>query len=253
MKQDDVFKALADENRRRLLDILFQQDGQTLTDLCAHFAMSRYGVMKHLHILEEAGLVVTRKVGRSKYHYLNPVPLQEVYDRWVSKYARPWSQALVALKDQLEENQPMAAKPMHVQQIFIKTTPEKLWHALTDGDMTRQYYMNTRVESTWEPGAPYRYLWPNDVVMLEGEVTESDPPRRLVTTFQPRWDAAASALPASTVMFEIEPVGDSVRLTLTHIDLDPAHPATSGIVDGWTRILSSLKSLLETGEPLRLS
>src|SRR6201990_3291359 len=99
---DAVFRALADPTRRELLDELFRQDGQTLSALEARFPMTRFGVMKHLKQLEEAGLVVTRRKGREKLHYLNPVPIRLVHDRWVSKYAEPWAAALSGLKHRLE-------------------------------------------------------------------------------------------------------------------------------------------------------
>jgi DNA-binding transcriptional ArsR family regulator len=101
---DAVFRALADPNRRLLLDKLFKKDGQTLSELDAHLPdMTRFGVMKHLRILEVAGLVTTRKIGREKLHYLNPVPIRLIHDRWISKYAEPWVGALGKLKSTLEE------------------------------------------------------------------------------------------------------------------------------------------------------
>lgn len=100
---DDVFKALADPTRRRLLDELFERDGQTLSALEERLPMSRFGVAKHLKVLEGAGLVTTRRRGREKLHFLNPVPIREVHDRWVSKYAEPWASALTELKRDLEE------------------------------------------------------------------------------------------------------------------------------------------------------
>src|SRR5438876_8241426 len=100
---DDVFRALADPTRRGLLDQLFEQDGQTLTALERRLPMTRFGVMKHLRVLEEAGLVVARKRGREKLHFLNPVPIRLIYDRWVSKYAEPWASALSGLKRRLED------------------------------------------------------------------------------------------------------------------------------------------------------
>ena len=99
---DDVFRALADPTRRRLLDELFEEDGQTLSALEQRLPMSRFGVAKHLKVLEGAGLVTTRKRGREKLHFLNPVPIREVHDRWVSKYAEPWASALTGLKRDLE-------------------------------------------------------------------------------------------------------------------------------------------------------
>jgi uncharacterized protein YndB with AHSA1/START domain len=245
--QDATFKALADASRRHLLDLLFQKDGQTLSELVAHFEgdspfkeMGRFGVMKHLRILEDAGLVTTRKSGREKYHYLNPVPIQMTYDRWVSKYAQPWASAMTGLKYQLEAA--AMDKHKHVFMIYIRTTPEALWRALTDGDLTQRYYFATRVESTWQPGAAYSYTGENGK-LIEGEVIEVDPPRRLVTTFKPLW---MGEMPASRVTFEIEPEGAVCKLTLTHDDLE--RPLGGGLFDGWSRILSDLKTLLETGE-----
>ncbi len=103
---DDVFRALADPTRRRLLDELFERDGQTLSALEQRLPMSRFGVAKHLKVLEGAGLVTTRRRGREKLHFLNPVPILEVHDRWVSKYAEPWASALTELKRDLEREDP---------------------------------------------------------------------------------------------------------------------------------------------------
>jgi DNA-binding transcriptional ArsR family regulator len=100
---DDVFRALADPTRRRLLDLLFEDDGQTLSALDSELPMTRFGVMKHLRVLEDAGLVVTRKRGREKLHFLNPVPIRLVYERWVNKYSEPWVSGLTDLKRELEE------------------------------------------------------------------------------------------------------------------------------------------------------
>ncbi len=264
---EPVFKALADPHRRRLLDRLRERDGQTLTQLQTGLPMTRFGVMKHLRVLEEAGLVASRKVGRERFHFLNPVPIQGVYDRWVSKYARPWSGALAGLKEALEMEQareddrvgqrpiarlppppldPEPRPPVHVHQIYIRTTPERLWRALTDGEWTARYYFGSRVESDWRPGSPYAYRNPDGSALIGGEVLEADPPRRLVTTFRPAWPGAGAA--ETTVTFEIEPLGDLCKLTLLHEGIDPARD--TGIVDGWVRILSGLKTVLETGESL---
>jgi DNA-binding transcriptional ArsR family regulator len=100
---DEVFKALADPTRRSLLDELFKRDGQTLTELEERLPMTRFGVMKHLRVLADANLVATRRRGREKLHFLNPVPIRLVHDRWVSKYAEPWAATLSELKHDLEE------------------------------------------------------------------------------------------------------------------------------------------------------
>ena len=103
MSDDDrVFKALADPTRRLLLDRLFERDGRTLTELESQLEMTRFGVMKHLRVLEEAGLVISRKAGRTRLHYLNAVPIRQIHDRWIDKYSEPRVSALTELKTQLE-------------------------------------------------------------------------------------------------------------------------------------------------------
>ena len=103
MDDDAVFKALADSSRRLLLDLLFERDGRTLTELDAELEMTRFGVMKHLKVLEEAGLVVAQKRGREKLHFLNPVPIRQIHDRWIDKYTEQRVSALLDLKNELEE------------------------------------------------------------------------------------------------------------------------------------------------------
>ena len=244
---EDVFKALADPSRRTLLDALFREDGQTMTQLQAHLEMTRFGVMKHLQVLERAGLITSLKVGRERKHYLNPIPIQQVYDRWVSKYAGTWSGALTRLKYELEERAPMSETTTHVYEIFIRTTPERLWQALTDPNETEKYYFGTRVANITEAGANYTYSMPDGSPMLSGKVLESDPPRKLVTTFIPGWVEAPKE---STVVFEIAPDGDVCKLTLRHERLIVGDGLTEGVKNGWARIFSSLKSLLESGEAL---
>ena len=138
---DLVFRALADPTRRSLLDELFKEDGQTLSALEQRLPMTRFGVMKHLKVLEEANLVTTRRRGREKLHFLNPVPIRLVHDRWVSKYAEPWAATLSGLKKTLEEDQ-----MEKVFEIYIKTTPERLWEAITDPELRQKYNFGVGVE-----------------------------------------------------------------------------------------------------------
>src|ERR1700680_4627716 len=146
---DVVFRALADPTRRSLLDELFREDGQTLTALEARFSMTRFGVMKHLKQLEEVGLVVTKRRGREKLHFLNPVPIRLVHDRWVSKYAEPWAAGLSGLKTRLES-------PMEkVLEIYIRTTPERLWEAITDGEIRSKYQFGSHITSDWTRGSRF--------------------------------------------------------------------------------------------------
>ncbi len=143
-----MFKALADPTRRDLLDELFREDGQTLGMLEERFSMTRFGVMKHLKVLEEAGLVVTRRRGREKLHFLNPVPIRLIHDRWVSKYAEPWVAGLSEIKERLE------SQMEKVYEIFIKTTPERLWEAIIDPEIRAKYNFGAAVYSEWKVGAP---------------------------------------------------------------------------------------------------
>jgi uncharacterized protein YndB with AHSA1/START domain/DNA-binding transcriptional ArsR family regulator len=241
---DDVFRALADPTRRSMLDQLFKEDGQTLSALEGRLPMTRFGVMKHLKVLEEAGLVTTKRRGREKLHYLNPVPIRLVHDRWVSKYAEPWAAALSELKQEIEED--VMEK---VFEIYIKTTPERLWKAITDSEMRQKYNFGVGVNSDWTPGSRYEGVHPMAPgALVEGENLEVEPPRRLVQSFTALWSDDVKNEGASRVTWEIEPVGDSCRLTVTHDQLREG--GNDEIFGGWPQILSGLKTLLETGESL---
>jgi len=240
---DSVFRALADPTRRSLLDELFREDGQTLSALEERFSMTRFGVMKHLKQLEEAGLVVTKRRGREKLHFLNPVPIRLVHDRWVSKYAEPWAAALSGLKNRLEE------RMEKVFEIYIKTTPERLWEAITDGEIRSKYSFGTRITSDWTPGSRYETSARDGSVALgEGENLEVDPPRRLVQSMVALWSDDVKSEGTSRVTWEIEPIGDSCHLTVTHDQL--RDDANNELYGGWPMILSGLKTWLETGELL---
>ncbi|HEX4525128.1 MAG TPA: SRPBCC domain-containing protein [Gaiellaceae bacterium] len=242
---DDVFRALADPTRRSLLDELFEEDGQTLSALEQRLPMTRFGVMKHLRVLEEAGLVVTKRQGREKLHFLNAVPIRLVHDRWVSKYAEPWAAGLSELKTRLEETMEK------VFEIYIKTTPERLWEAITDPEQRARYSFGMRTTSDWTPGSRYEATAesPNGTIAIaEGENLEVDPPNKLVQSFTALWSDEVKAEGTSRVTWEIQPVGDSCCLTVTHDELrEGAHGELYG---GWPMILSGLKTLLETGESL---
>jgi uncharacterized protein YndB with AHSA1/START domain/DNA-binding transcriptional ArsR family regulator len=240
---DEVFRALADPTRRSLLDELFREDGQTLSALEERFAMTRFGVMKHLKQLEEAGLVVTKKRGREKLHFLNPVPIRLVHDRWVSKYAEPWAAGLSGLKQELET-------PMEkVFEIYVKATPERLWDAITDPEIRAKYNFGAAVHTDWKVGSRIEMAAPNaGFVLGEGEVLEVDPPRRLVHTMHSFFSEEAKAEGPTRVAWDIEPVGDSCRVTVTHDQMREG--ANDQIYGGWPMILSGLKTWLETGELL---
>src|SRR5713226_9628676 len=210
MDDDRVFRALADPTRRFLLDRLFERDGRALNELESELEMTRFGVMKHLRVLEEAGLVATRRRGREKLHFLNPVPIRLVHDRWVSKYAEPWAATLTGLKRRLEED--LMEK---VFEIYIKTTPERLWEAITDAELRSQYSFGVRVNSDWTPGSRYEAVHPQaPTAISEGENLEVDRPHRLVQSFNAIWSDDVKREGTSRVTWEIEPVGDSCWLTV---------------------------------------
>ena len=243
-----VFRALSDPTRRLLLDRLFQRDGQTLGELTEATALSRFGVMKHLAVLEEAGLVVSRRAGREKLHYLNPVPIRLIADRWISKYAAPLAGALAALKLDLEG--PVSAPPAHVYEVYIRTTPEKLWQAITDPAMTQQFFYHTRVASDWQQGSTVRWTNPEGNEIVVGTVLEIEPPKRLVHDWRFSGPEFAAETP-SRVTWQIEPQGGVCKLTLTH-EFEAVTPSYNGVRTGWNPVLSGLKTLLETGEPLEI-
>jgi uncharacterized protein YndB with AHSA1/START domain len=240
---DAVFKALADPTRRSLLDELFREDGQTLSALERRFSMTRIGVMKHLKQLEDAGLVATKRRGREKLHYLNPIPIRLVHDRWVSKYTEPWAAALIGLKHTLEKSMEK------VFEIYIRTTPERLWEAITDPEIHSKYHFGAQFLTDWTPGSRYELGHPSAEGLLgEGENLEVDPPRRLVQSMVALWSDDVKSEGTSRVTWEIEPVGDSCRLTVTHDQLRDG--ANDQLYGGWPMILSGLKTWLETGQSL---
>lgn len=254
---DDVFKALADPSRRDLLDRLNERNGQTLRELCAGLDMARQSVSKHLAVLEAANLVSVVWRGREKLHYVNAEPINAIAERWINQYDRARVHALADLKSALEA--PMT-KPGFVYTSYINTTPERLWQALTDPTFTKQYW-DVAFETDWKKGS--EMMWHvGDRVIVDPEqvVLEAEPYRRLSYswhTYTADWaglngvsDEYRARLldePRSKVTFEIEPQGAAVKLTVVH-DGGPA--VLEGVSDGWPAIVSSLKSLLETGSVL---
>jgi uncharacterized protein YndB with AHSA1/START domain/DNA-binding transcriptional ArsR family regulator len=247
-----VFRALADPSRRLLLDRLFDRDGQTVNELSAHLpAMTRFGVMRHLAVLEAAELITTHRSGRRKLHYLNPVPIRLVHDRWISKFAEPVLGRMTALKHHFEEADMPA--PQHVYSTIIRTTPEALWQAIIDGTQTARYYYGTafQPENELEPGTRYTYTYPDGSVAADGEILAVEPLRQLRMTFQARWDPDLIAEGPVNQTWEIEAAGDGVcKLTVTTEGLVPGSKTAEEFAGGIVYIVSGLKSYLETGEAL---
>jgi uncharacterized protein YndB with AHSA1/START domain/DNA-binding transcriptional ArsR family regulator len=258
---DDIFRALADPSRRRLLDRLNARNGQTLRELCEGLEMARQSVSKHLAVLEAAGVVTTVRRGREKLHYLNPAPISDIAERWINRYDRSRVEALADLKRALE-NTPME-KPEFVYTTYIHTTPERLWQALTDPAFTKRYW-GMSFESDWKTGSTM-VLHHEGVSVADPEqvVLEAEPFRRLSYnwhTFTPDWAEAMgisedvrariAAEPRSKVTFDIEEDGDVVRLTVLHDGFEPGSTVAEMVSGGWPKVLSSLKTLLETGDVL---
>jgi uncharacterized protein YndB with AHSA1/START domain/DNA-binding transcriptional ArsR family regulator len=253
MEQETVFRALADPTRRQLLDLLFERDGRTLKELEADMPMTRFGVMKHLRVLEEAGLITTRKVGRERLHYLNPVPIQLISDRWISKYAAARVSALADLKSVLEGRAGMAAetRPKLVYQIIIKSPQQRVWEAITTPEFTSRYYYDCALKTDLTVGSPFTYVMQNGAPIVEGEVVAVEPPNRLVHTYHSTWPPLNED--ASTkVTWELEAMSDEVtKVTVVHEDFDGETATYQGLKSGgWTWILSNMKTVLETGESL---
>jgi uncharacterized protein YndB with AHSA1/START domain/DNA-binding transcriptional ArsR family regulator len=259
-----VFRALADPTRRAILDSLFERPGQSLGAIEGAFAMSRFGVMKHLRILEAAGLVTTHKTGRTRLHYLNAVPIRELQERWIEKFAAGASAALLGLRADIEKGAAMAAtetaaagdvaqlerKPEHVFAVWIRATRERVWEAITSSDYTLKYYYASTVESDFRPGAPIVYRTQGNPAII-GEVIESTPPEKLVTTFDAQWDDEVRVDPPSRITWTLEQAGEGVtKLTVVHDGFASETHTFAQIGGGMPYILSGLKTLLETGEPL---
>ena len=243
-----VFRALGDPSRRLLLDRLFERDGQTLGELCAHLPeMTRFGVMRHLDVLQAAGLVTTERSGREKRHYLNPVPIRQLHDRWISKYAEPLVGAMSAMKHHLEA--PVDTFD-HVYSVYIQAPPERVWQAITDGDETVRYYYGTRVQSTWDVDAPLVYLYPDGTTAADGRVLAVDPLKRLKMTFHARWDPEVEAEGPVEMDWVLEASGEATKLTVTTSGLKTGSRTAEDFAGGMVYIVSGLKTVLETGAPL---
>jgi uncharacterized protein YndB with AHSA1/START domain/DNA-binding transcriptional ArsR family regulator len=255
---DRVFKALADATRRHLLDRLRERNGQTLGELCDQLDMARQSASQHVAILEAANLISTVWRGRAKLHYLNPVPIYQIQQRWIGKFEQPRLRALSTLKRQAEELT-MGERPTFSYVTYIHATPEIVWHALTDADLTADYWGHSNI-SDWQAGSGWQHQRTDGsgIADVVGRVVAASPPRRLVITFEsPGGDPEASAAgpdtepvrPAAEVTFDIEPYRDIVRLTVTHENLRSRadYEAASA---GWPAVFANLKSLLETGSVL---
>ncbi len=244
---DKVFRALADPTRRQLLDRLRERNGQTLSELCGQLDMARQSASQHVGVLEAANLISTVRRGREKLHYLNPVPIYEIQERWIGNFERPRLRALSDLKRRAEEND-MSESPTFVYVTYIQATPENVWSALTDPGLTAEYWGHSNV-SDWQAGSQWEHIRADGsgIADVVGKVLESAPPTRLVMTFDGPGEEPADG--PSKVSFDIEPYGEIVRVTVTHENL-PSEADYQAVSAGWPAVLANLKSLLETGHVL---
>ena len=241
-----VFRALADPSRRRLLDNLSARNGQTLRELCADLDMARQSVSKHLAVLEAADLVITVRRGREKLHYLNAAPINDIADRWINRYHRERVGALADLKRALEDT--AMEQPSFAYTTYIRSTPERVWQALTDPAFTSRYW-GVEFESDWHVGSPITFIQDGlTIADPEQVVLESEPCRRLSYTwhtFTPEWAAAngfddellakLASERRSKVTFHIEALDGNVRLTVLHDDFDPGSTVAEMVREGWPR------------------
>ena len=247
---DEIFKALNDPSRRLLLDALFVTDGQSLGELTELLPqMTRFGVMNHLSILAEAELVTTHKAGRRKLHYLNPVPLQLVHERWITKYTERKVRTMTQIKSDLESTTG-STTPDHIYQAIINVSPSTVWNAITDGDVTEQYFYGTRVECTWEVGAEIRYIHGDGQVAGEGKILSIDPGMMVEMTFQALWDDDLVAEGPAREIWRVEDFNGATKLTIELYDTPEGSMTFNEFTNGFPYIVSGMKTLLETGESL---
>jgi len=244
---DRVFKALADSTRRTMLDRLHERNGQTLGELCDQLGMARQSATQHIGVLEAANLITTVWRGRAKLHYLNPVPIHDIGERWIGKFERPRLRALSAIRERAE-GQDMTGKPTFVYVTYIESTPEMVWHALTDADLTAAYWGHSNV-SDWQSGSAWEHVRTDGsgVADVVGTVIEAVPAKRLVLTFDAPGDAPVAE--PSVVTFDITSHHEIVRLTVTHENMAD-QDAYDAVSLGWPAVCANLKSLLETGHTL---
>ncbi|MEL6915646.1 MAG: helix-turn-helix domain-containing protein [Pseudomonadota bacterium] len=228
---DAIFKAMADPARRNLLDALRAEDGQTLTALGGRLEMTRFGVMKHLAVLEEAGLITTLKRGRFKYHYLNPVPLQEALDRWIAPMARATTRGVLDLKAQLERRETLTLTT------FIAAPPARIRGALRSSEA--QAAFSFMADAVTREGAALHFFRGGAKMLTIEETRETE--TTLEARFTPRW----ADLPPSDLIHHFTAEGAHTKFTLVH------HDATQDMADGWRRTLAGLKTYLETGASLK--
>ncbi len=249
---EKIFKALADSSRREILDIVKNKPGITINEITEHFEFSRFAVMKHIKILEDADLIVPQKEGKFKKLYLNAVPIQMISDRWISQFSKLWAKNLTSLKYKLEEETKMSEQELkHVFVTYIKTTKEKLWEAITKGELTNKYFYDTSVKSDFTVGSKIEYWGVNkegkEYTPVYGEILEIIPNEKLIHTFTHKENQDSP----SRVEYQLEEVDGNIKLTLIHDKFGDDIESYNSVQQGWPYILSGLKTYLETNTTLK--
>ena len=248
---DTVLLALSHPGRRALLDALHERDGQSVTDLGQALPeLGRHAVLKHLGVLEDAGLVTSHKAGRTRLCYLNAAPLVALAQRWLDDYALGWGQALNRLKS-TSERRPEAmttAAPLHRQAIVIDATPERVWTALTQE--CSSWFFTTTLNSSLEPGSDYTYTYPDGRRAAEGTIIAADPGQRLEMTFSPTWDDAVTPEAPFRLVWSLAAQGGATLLTVEHYELDPSTETARQVGPGSLFLISNIKTWIETGKPM---
>jgi uncharacterized protein YndB with AHSA1/START domain/DNA-binding transcriptional ArsR family regulator len=228
------------------MDLLYERNGQSLTELSSNLDMSRQAVTKHLKILESADLIVPVWKGKEKLHYLNPVPLRLIYSRWINKFDEDRIQGIYDLKNELENTTQEVKMKGFVYQIVIATSAEKVWESLTKPEFTQKFWFGRSVISEWELGSPVSILTPEGKEEMKGEVVEFQPNKRLSYTWRTPEEAVTET---TTVVFELQEMGPMTKLTILH-DMEAESAKFQQAAAGWTFILCGLKTFLETGAPM---
>ena len=248
---DEVFKAINDPSRRLLLDALFESDGQTLGELTARLPdMTRYGVMNHLRVLEDAKLITTLRQGRSKLHYLNPVPIRLIHDRWINKFAELRVGAIADLKARVESGgEPMGA-PDHIYKAYINGSQADVWDAIVNPDKTVQYFYGTVIDVELEPGGKMNYSYPDGTPASVGEVIAVDAPHKIEFMFHAQWDEELVAEGPVREVWALVELSGMVELTIELYDAPAGSKTHTEFSNGFPYIVSGLKTLVETGQAL---
>lgn len=249
---DTVLLALAHAGRRALLDALHAKDGQSVRELGEFLpGLGRHAVLKHLGVLEHAGLVTTHKTGRTRLCYLNPVPLVALAQRWLDAYALDWGRALNQLKTTTERRQTTMATnpvPLHRHAVIIDAAPERVWTALIDE--CPSWFFSTTLNSGLEPGSDYTYTYPDGTVAAKGTIIAALPNQRLEMTFSPTWDDAVKKDAPFRVVWMLEEQDGITVLAVEHYELDPSTETARQVGPGSMFLVSNLKTWIETGRAM---